>query len=158
MAAGMDDYIPKPVRIGELQAALERWGKRILKRSDTAFFSQQGITGNLLDQAIIEELRSMPADNTTMLQELIGLFLDGAPQRISQIHQFLADPHKLGFHAHALKSMSLNLGANRIAELCQKLEEMAHSGDEESASRVAQELDRTFRRTQAELITLRAQE
>ena len=41
------------------------------------------------------------------------------------------------------------------AELCQKLEELAHSGNEESSARVAQELDRTFRRTQAELLPLR---
>ena len=27
LQAGMDDYISKPVRIGEIQAALERWGK-----------------------------------------------------------------------------------------------------------------------------------
>ena len=26
LAAGMDDFIPKPVRVDALQAAIERWG------------------------------------------------------------------------------------------------------------------------------------
>ena len=64
----------------------------------------------------------------------------------------------MAFHAHALKNMSLNLGANRIAQLCQKLEELAHSGNEESLTRIAQELDRTFRLTQTELTALQESE
>ncbi len=159
LEAGMDDYITKPVRIGELQSAIERWATKIVKKSDTTFFTRQGITSTLLDQTLIAELRSMPpAGGATMLKELIALFLEHAPERIAQINQFLGDPQKMAFHAHALKSMSLNLGANRIAQLCQKLEEMAHSGNEESIARLAQELDRSFRNTQAELISLQESE
>ena len=35
--AGADDYIAKPVNLGELQAALERWGAADPAKGDTAF-------------------------------------------------------------------------------------------------------------------------
>ena len=154
----MDDYLSKPVRTGELQAVLERWGARITKRSDTAFFTLQSITKQLLDASMVEELRGMSADGDSMLKELIDLFLADAPQRIALINQSITEPQKLAFQAHALKSMSLNLGANRLAEICQQLEELAPAGHETAVTRLAQELERTFRETEAELIPLRARE
>ena len=150
---------PSPSASANCRPPWSAGASKIVKKSDTSFFARQGITGTLLDQTLISELRGMPpAGGATMLKELIELFLEHAPGRISQINQFLNDPQKLAFHAHALKSMSLNLGANRIAQLCQKLEEMAHSGNEESIARLAQELDRTFRLTQAELVSLQESE
>ena len=97
LEAGMDDYIAKPVRVGELQSALERWATRLVKKSDTTFFSRQGITDSLLDQSLLAELRGMPpAGGDNMLNELIDLFLETAPQRIAQINEFLQRPAKNG--------------------------------------------------------------
>ena len=156
LEAGMHDYIAKPVRVGELQAALERWAARLVKKSDTTFFSRQGITDSLLDQTLLAELRSMPpGPGEDMLDELIDLFLDSAPKRIAQINASLGDPKNLAFHGHALKSMCLSLGANRMADLCQKIEELSHADNPANLKRLATELEKTFDLTRNELLPLR---
>jgi CheY-like chemotaxis protein/HPt (histidine-containing phosphotransfer) domain-containing protein len=157
LASGMDDYISKPVRVAELQAALERWGP-LKRRPDTSFTRRANPVraDDVLDQSIISELRAMPpADGVTMLRELVDLFLQGAPTHLHQISQSLNDSGNLAFHAHALKSMSLNLGAKRMVELCQRLEEFGRRGTLADAPAVFQELRTAFDQTKTHLFPLR---
>ena len=158
LQAGMDDYISKPVRVAELQSALERWGPMKTRMHDTAFLARAKPLQpeNLLDQTIIANLRAMPpADGVGMLQELVGLFLENAPQRMAQISQFINDAPMLAFHAHALKSMSLDLGAKRVVELSQKLEELGRTRNVHGAPALLRDLEAAFAGTRAQLLTLR---
>ena len=160
LQAGMDDYISKPVRISELQFALQRWGPLTTRKSDTAFVSRAktGPADNLIDQAIIAELRSLPPSNgVSMLRELVDLFLEAAPQRIGQITQSINDGPMLAFHAHALKSMGLNLGVKRIVELSQKLEALGRTRNVHGAPALLRELETAFAQTKAQLLTMRGQ-
>jgi signal transduction histidine kinase/HPt (histidine-containing phosphotransfer) domain-containing protein len=158
LQAGMDDYISKPIRAGDLQAALERWGSGRSRTPDTSFSSRLKTlpAAEVLDQAMIAELREMPAsDGVPILQELVDLFVESAPQRIAQIADSLKDPAQLAFHAHALKSMSLNLGAKQIVELSRKLEELGRGGSVSGAPALLEELRAAFTQAKAHLLPLR---
>jgi signal transduction histidine kinase/HPt (histidine-containing phosphotransfer) domain-containing protein len=160
LQAGMDDYISKPIRVVDLQSALERWGATKTRRFDTTFVQRlrSGPAHNLLDQTVILELRNMPSsDGVGMLQELVDLFLEGAPPRMEQIRQAINDGPMLAFHAHSLKSMSLNLGALRIVELSQKLEDLGRARNVHGAPALLQELETAFAQTKAQLLALRNQ-
>jgi len=141
--------------VGDLQAALERWGPKRVATSEPVPGSAAPTTRSedLLDHSIIDELRDMPpSDGIGMLQELVDLFLESAPQRVAQISRSLADPTQLAFHAHALKSMSLNLGARRMVELSQRLEELGRAGSTDGASATIKELQSAFAETRVHLL------
>jgi HPt (histidine-containing phosphotransfer) domain-containing protein len=87
----------------------------------------------------------------------VDLFLECAPQRIAQISQSINDGPMLAFHAHALKSMGLNLGVKRIVELSQKLEDLGRARNVHAAPALLQELEAAFAQTKAQLLTLRSQ-
>jgi CheY-like chemotaxis protein/HPt (histidine-containing phosphotransfer) domain-containing protein len=156
--AGMDDYITKPVRIAELQNAIERWGPSRKRKFETSFLlrTPAGPREELLDESILTELSEMPpSDGVSIVRELVDLFLESAPVRINQIGESINDPVKLAFHSHALKSMSLNLGAKRVVELAGQLEQLGRTAKLDEASQLLSALETAFSQTKVHLLPFR---
>ncbi|WP_273844167.1 PAS domain S-box protein [Rubrobacter calidifluminis] len=143
LAAGMDDYIPKPVKPDELQEALERW------------LPDEGEPP--LDPTILDNLRELAGeDDPDLVSELVEMYLEDAPRRIEEIRRALhaGDAHALAQAAHTLKGSSGNMGATRVQELAAGLQEAGDSGDLSGAEEKLASLERAFDRAKAALLAL----
>ena len=72
LAAGMDDYLSKPIQVPELQDALERnaLAAAVIRNERTA----PPAAPVVLDQKVLDELRQLEADGAPdLLADLIGL-------------------------------------------------------------------------------------
>ena len=154
LAAGMDDYISKPIQVKELQAALERWGQRQPLEPEAASPAEPAA----IDWAILNELRALQAEGEPdFAQEMIGLYLENAPQLLAAIKQAIAEsnPTQLQRSAHTLKGSSASLGAQRVSTASFELEKLGRAGTVANAAALVtvleQELDRVGAAFQAHL-------
>ena len=143
LAAGMDDYISKPVKPESLVAALERSTKRDggIARSNAEQASK------VIDQSVLDELRALEVStNPNFLAPLIDLFIKDTPGRLEALRAAIADRNAevLAREAHALKGGCAHLGATRMAGLCEILEDQGRTGSTSRAAAVLSTLTEEF--------------
>jgi len=140
LAAGMDDYVSKPVRLDELAAALRRCAPRSA--------DDEGV----LDHEALEHLRARVGDGE-FVAELVDTFLRDAPALLETLRGALenADAQELRRAAHTLKSNGRMFGATRLAELCQDLEATAQTGALVGADELVARIDAEYARVAAAL-------
>ena len=140
-AAGMDDYLSKPIRIEELSAALGAVRPGSLEQPATA----------ALDEAALEQLRSTLGDTATA--EIVETFLNEGPRLFADLHKAVesGDAPALRLAAHTLKSNAATFGATALAELCQKLEAIGESGTVAGASELVARADAEHEHVRSDL-------
>ena len=116
IAAGMDDYIAKPIRADELARVLGA-----CTRHDAVTAAAHGA----LAPGALERLAR--ETDAAFAAELVEAFLTEGPKLVAAMHAAAAATDRVGLRraAHTLKSNAAMLGADALAAVCQDLESRA---------------------------------
>ena len=139
--AGMDDYLIKPIKIEKL--------KEMLSEIANAVGAVQGTASVSDAESIAAGLKSF--GDVDVIMELIDLFLQDAPEKILEARESINGEGYNGIReaAHSLKGSARNLRAERLADVCELLEQGAQKGFklstvEQNLNRVEEELKKVI--------------
>lgn len=141
LASGMDDYLSKPVLAQTLATTLEKWimpAESLLEpieenqaqengaTSQTAIASENLKINSSVDPEALEALRAMDSEDQGFMEKIIDLFLLDMNERLATMgvaaKERNTEPIKKT--AHALKGSCGHFGAERLASLCRKMEQV----------------------------------
>jgi CheY-like chemotaxis protein len=125
LAAGMDDYVAKPIIKEAVDAAVARWiktGEAI--EAETSPVSAPS-NEDAVSAAVLDSLRQLQdEDAPRLVADLIAVYLEELQVRLGTLRSAVIgeDADSVAREAHALKGASLSLGANPLAALCAEIE------------------------------------
>jgi two-component system, sensor histidine kinase and response regulator len=159
LAAGMNDYVSKPVSSEELDTVLQRWTSQEVPGpavSGKASEDNKDLE-DPLDRSVLEGLRALQGEGEPdIVAELVQLFLEeDTPPHLASLRKAVedGDSSTIEQEAHALKGSCGNMGAWRMAELCAELQEAGASGELASAPELLERLEAEFERVRPALRT-----
>lgn len=153
LAAGMDDYISKPVREAELRSVLQRWGYARAgdePQDENAGRGPQHVPINM------DKLWQIAMDDAGLVVELMSIFLTDVPQRMARLRQAVTENNVplVAELAHGLRGASGSITAEKLGELFFRIEQMGDSGKLEGVEAVLGEAEREFKRLEKYLLNL----
>ncbi|RCJ15888.1 histidine kinase [Nostoc sp. ATCC 43529] len=165
LAAGMNDYISKPVQIEELAQALSKCPPQRTRQDRVMSWELQPLDNMLQekqDQTLnsvkinaktIKSLRNMLRGDSAAFAELIECYLTEAPKLVQNISTAIAtqDAQTLWKTAHQLKSSSASVGAMTLAQLCKQLEAQGRSNQFQSSLEEISQLNQEYEQVKTAL-------
>jgi CheY-like chemotaxis protein/HPt (histidine-containing phosphotransfer) domain-containing protein len=149
LAAGMDEYLSKPIDVDELIAAVERFGGG----TPPPYAGQQAATATDL---VFDERAALEysGGDRQLLAEVIGIFRGDYPRSLRRIDQALKrrDGEALRLAAHGLKGAIATIGAPAGRQAAAALEQAARAADFDAAQQASDRLRREVERLEEALV------
>jgi CheY-like chemotaxis protein len=151
--AGMDDYVSKPLSWRELQAVLYRCQPNVsnltsVSREIEAKSSINDSVNDSINWQTLEQIKFLHNDDPDGWLQLVEMFREGSLKRLSLIKESFDTEQISNMRslAHALKGSTSNLGAMKMAEICNKIEKMPEAEFKKSVKGLIQSLEIEFER------------
>jgi len=122
LAAGMDDYVTKPVSSERIAELLERWlPGRAGSLDHPAPVRSPSPVVPVLDQSIIKGLEELEEGGSPgLVADVVHLFTEQSERHLQSIASAVAEGKRvlLAAHLHALRGSASSVGASRLAQVC----------------------------------------
>jgi CheY-like chemotaxis protein len=142
LAAGVDDYISKPIRMAELS--------RVLTRCPVAPpDAPSSAAERIIDPSAVSRLRQeLGSRGSAVMGQLFTTFFEKSPLLLASLSVAIdnGESPEARRIAHNLKSNAATLGAVRLTAACRDLEARAAAGDLAAARTVLPEVERELAR------------
>jgi len=148
LAAGMDDYLAKPIRPKDLRNIIERWGENPEEKAMAAPEPKAEASEKLPVE--MDRLNDMACGDADALRELAELYVAQTAEQLAQIEAAIRanKAEEVRRVAHSCGGASATLGMVRITPMLRKLENQAASGALTNALQICEDAEREFKRIQ----------
>jgi PAS domain S-box-containing protein len=144
LAAGMDDFVTKPVELPRLQAALERWARQRASGATTS------VQIPPIDPARFKEITM---GDPELAKGLVATFVESGRRALADVATGLRnrDTALVKRAAHTLKGASANMGAGFLRDAASDLERAAAAESAEALREASQRAGERFEAARAQL-------
>jgi len=133
LAAGMDDYLVKPIRPKDVRATIEQWGSQVNPPASLQATPQpdaEAISSAEEPPVDMERLMDLVDGNPENLRELVDLYFNQTTRQLTQLETAIRANKTSEVHhlAHSCAGASATLGMNRIVTMLRELERQGANG------------------------------
>jgi len=157
LAAGMDDYVAKPVRPEDIRTVVERWASVAAKPDRPMPTASQTATATETHEAPVAAEEDLPVQmerlmdfsdgKPEILQELIDLYINQTRGQLVQIETAVQTDNisEVRRLAHSCAGASATCGMNRIVPLLRELERQGEEGKLVNARELSRQINEEFK-------------
>ncbi len=142
-ASGMDDVLIKPMTISVLKTALDKWMPNARKPIRPAAAPQNALSDTPCTVLDVSVLRRFVGNDLAAVRGFLARYVDEAQIQAVELHAAFAagNAQEIVAISHKLKTSSLWMGAQNLADRCAEVEHLGEAGDIASIGRVLGKFD-----------------
>lgn len=151
LAAGMDDYISKPLYPKDLQGVIQRALSGMPSRKEAADAQFGVMSKRVFDR---EDLMRRIGCDEDILEEILQGFIEDYSVHLEKLQQALTDRNSdiTQRLVHLMKGAAANMSANPLRELVSRMEALLLTGENGRAAALLQQIRREFDEFKAQVI------